>query len=134
MRVVVDCNVIVSAALSPKGITAKALRKAEENHFLLASSETIEELSEVIFRPKFDRYFSPVDIRMEIIARYAKLIEWVVPYQKISLCRDPKDDRYLEVALSGKADCIVSGDPDLQILNPFENIPIISPKEFLEHF
>jgi len=48
------------------------------------------------------------------------------------MCRDPKDDMYLELALSGNADCIVTGDPDLQILNPFKNIPIISPKEFLE--
>jgi uncharacterized protein len=53
---------------------------------------------------------------------------------RIKLCRDAKDDKYLELALSGKADCIISNDEDLLVLNPFENIPIITPKEFLDRY
>ena len=53
-------------------------------------------------------------------------------FHTVTICRDPDDDMYLELALSGKADCIITGDPDLLVLNPFENIPIITPKEFLD--
>jgi predicted nucleic acid-binding protein len=52
----------------------------------------------------------------------------------VTICRDPKDDMYLELALSGKADCIITNDDDLLVLRPFEKIPIITPKEFLERF
>jgi uncharacterized protein len=49
----------------------------------------------------------------------------------VSECRDPKDDKFLEVAVAGKADVIVSGDEDLEVLDPFEGIPVISPAKFL---
>jgi uncharacterized protein len=52
--------------------------------------------------------------------------------QQVSVCRDPKDNMYLELALSGKADVIITGDNDLLILHPFINIPIITPKDFLD--
>jgi predicted nucleic acid-binding protein len=58
----------------------------------------------------------------------------ILPDVKVNVCRDQDDNKYLELALSGKADCIVTGDPDLQILNPFDGILIISPKEFLDRF
>ena len=134
MRSVLDCNAVIGAALSPSGITASAVKKAEQLHTLLASRETLEELSETIFKKKFDRYFSPIDARIEIINRYTKIIEWIVPSHKVSACRDPKDNKCLELALSGKANCIITGDPDLLVLNPFENISILLPKEFLEKF
>jgi putative PIN family toxin of toxin-antitoxin system len=52
--------------------------------------------------------------------------------EKIKECRDPKDDKFLELAVSGKADFIISGDGDLRVLNPFRKIKIVSPREFLE--
>jgi uncharacterized protein len=51
--------------------------------------------------------------------------------QHIQACRDPNDDKFLEAALAGKADCIVSGDTDLLVITPFEEIPILRPAEFL---
>lgn len=50
----------------------------------------------------------------------------------LEFCRDPKDNKYLELALSGQADCIITSDRDLLSLNPFKNISIISPSEFLD--
>jgi predicted nucleic acid-binding protein len=47
-------------------------------------------------------------------------------------CRDPKDDKFLEIALNGHADLIISGDKDLLDLNPFRGIPILSPAGYLK--
>jgi uncharacterized protein len=55
-----------------------------------------------------------------------------MPTHSIKICRDPKDNMYLELALSGKADCIITGGPDLLVLHPFENIRVMSPKELLD--
>ena len=134
MRVVVDCNVLISAALSKNGTSAQAIKLVENSHHLILSEKTLREFSDTILKTKFDTYFRPIDIRFAIIAQYSNKCELIVPFHRVTFCRDPKDDMYLELALSGKADCIVSGDPDLQILNPFENIPIISPREFLDRF
>ena len=49
----------------------------------------------------------------------------------MEVCRDPKDDQILELAVSGNADCIVTGDDDLLTLNPFRGIAIITPADFL---
>ena len=57
--------------------------------------------------------------------------ELVTPGRRVQACRDPKDDKFLEAALAGHADCIVSGDADLLDLTPFENIPILRPAKFL---
>lgn len=50
----------------------------------------------------------------------------------ITACRDPKDDKFLELAVSGRATHIISGDTDLLTLNPFRGIAILPPRAFLE--
>jgi predicted nucleic acid-binding protein len=52
--------------------------------------------------------------------------------ERVKECRDPKDDKFLELAVNGNATLIVSGDKDLQVLHPFRNIPVLSPREFLD--
>jgi len=84
-------------------------------------------------RPKFDRYVSN-EIRQLFFEEVKPLCLNIEITERVKLCRDPKDDIYLELALSGKADCIITGDKDLLVLNPFENIPIITPLEFLNRF
>ncbi len=59
---------------------------------------------------------------------------FIEPIEKISICRDPKDNMYLEIAIAGKADLIITGDSDLLVLHPFCNIPVITPKMFLDNF
>ncbi len=59
--------------------------------------------------------------------------EIVVIREKIKVCRDEKDNQYLELAIDGQATCIVSGDSDLLVLNPFREIPILTIQEFLDH-
>lgn len=134
MRVVIDCNVLINAAVTRNNTSSKAIRLTEELHEMLLAENTLKEFLETILKPKFDKFFHPIDTRFEIISRYSTKCEWVIPFHHVQVCRDPKDDMYLELALSGKADCIITNDSDLLVLNPFENIPIITPKEFLEQF
>lgn len=129
-RFVVDTNVLVSALLMKKSVARDCLDKAKESGEILLSLEVIEELYDVLGRPAFDRYIGEDDrIRfLNLLVKESTLVEIT---EKIKECRDPKDDKFLELAVNGKADFIISGDGDLQVLNPFRNISIVSPREFL---
>ncbi len=81
-------------------------------------------------RKKFDRYLLPEE-RERFLARLALEATLVDVAVHIQVCRDPKDDKVLELAVSSNATCIISGDQDLLELNPFQHIPILTPAEFL---
>jgi len=66
------------------------------------------------------------------LAGFVKTVQFVETEELIKICRDPKDDKYVELAVSGKARCIVSGDADLLVLNPFREITILTVQDFLE--
>jgi putative PIN family toxin of toxin-antitoxin system len=87
-------------------------RKAVDNGPLLVSEATINELADVLAQPKFDRYISLEDRKqfLRLLGRMAVFVPVVYPVQA---CRDPRDDKFLEVALNGKTDLILSGDADL---------------------
>ncbi len=129
---VIDTNVLVSAFILPDSSTRKALNKARKDGFVIVSKESADEFTEVLIRPKFDKYL-PLDIRLEIIDDFISLAYFIEPSIKIATCRDPKDDKFLELACSAKASCIITSDQDLLILNPFRGIPIITAAEFLKY-
>ena len=130
-RFVVDTNVLVSRLLLPESVPGQALCRALNQGDILVSDSTLTELAEVINRPKFDKYLSKHDRNkfFEILAPLCIRVEII---QRIQACRDPKDDKFLEVAINGTADFILSGDADLLALNPFHDIPIFSPSQFLK--
>jgi uncharacterized protein len=131
MNLVFDCNVLVRALLTETSFSAQSLLKAKyTNSVILISSAVLAETIEVIMRPKFDRYVS-LAIREQYLEKIKLMSNDVVITHEVKLCRDPKDDKYLELALSGEADFIITNDDDLLVLHPFENISIITPKEFL---
>jgi len=129
MRLVFDTNVLISAVLAPNSIPAKVLNWGEDNGVILYSSATLIELLSVLNRPKFAKYIDTNDIKglsMRITATWV-----LVPILKqISLCRDSKDDMFIELALNGEATYLISGDKDLLILDSIQNIPVVSPKIF----
>ena len=130
---VFDTNSLISAHLLSFSVARKALDIALEKGILVHSKETFGELVEVFARPKFDKYIS-LDDRLEAIRLLelkSQLIEVSVP---VIACRDPKDDKFLALALAIKADCIVTGDKDLLVLHPFREIPILTPADFLNNF
>ena len=131
MRCVFDTNVLVSGLLLPDSKPRQSLDLALHKGKVLISSATLAELRDVLGRKQFRRYFDEEDIRI-FIAALTREAQWIdVPLQ-IRVCRDPRDDMFLELAVSGRADYIVSGDSDLLALNPFRGIRILPPHSFLE--
>jgi putative PIN family toxin of toxin-antitoxin system len=128
-RIVVDTNVVVSGLLFPSSNLSQALRKAQ-TWDMLASEATKLEIIEVLSRPKFDRYIE-LRIRQQLAAEYIHACETIAPHSTIQACRHPKDDKFLELAVDGRADLILTGDQDLLVLSPFRSIPIITPMEYL---
>jgi putative PIN family toxin of toxin-antitoxin system len=130
-RLVADTNALISRLLLPSSIPGRAVRKAVDNGLLLVSEATMEELADVLALPKFDRYISLED-RQQFLRLLGRLAEFVPIVYPVRACRDPKDDKFLEVALNGKAAVILSGDSDLLALHPWQGIPILSPAEYLK--
>lgn len=98
---------------------------------LLSSTEAFEELEATLHRSKFDPYLRSED-RESYLALIQGSSQFVDVTEHVEECRDPDDDKFLELAVSGNADVIISGDNDLRALNPFRGIPILSPDAFLE--
>jgi putative PIN family toxin of toxin-antitoxin system len=89
------------------------------------------ELADALARPKFDRYVS-IENRKSFLQRLGQIAEFVPIVQLVRECRDPKDDKFLEVALNGRADVIITGDADLLTLHPWRDIVILSPGMYLK--
>lgn len=129
MRVVLDTNVLVSAALKRASLPAIAVHTVERRGRLLRSHTTERQLFEVLARS----YLAPL-IDPETTAWLRRLLaaaELVPIAERIAACRDPTDDKFLELAVNGNADLIVTGDADLLVLDPFRQIPIVTPAAFL---
>ena len=130
-KFLLSTNVLASHLLLTESVPAQALRLALSLGDMLVSDATLTELATVINRPKFDKYFSKPDRRkfFEVLAPLCINVEII---QTIQASSDPKDDKFLEVAINGSADFILTGDTDLLELHPFHEIPIYSPWQFLE--
>jgi uncharacterized protein len=130
MRVVLDTNVLVSAALKQKSMPGIAALLVERRGDLLKSLATEQQLFKVVARPYFDALIDPnARAWLKKLMAAAELITII---ERIVACRDPTDDKFLELAVNGHADLIVSGDGDLLALNPFREIPIVTPAVFVQ--
>ena len=132
-RFVFDSNVIISALLFNKSVPGRAIVPSLDHGVILISQSLVEELTNVLRRDKFDQYISlqERDRFLESLILEAELVEIT---ESIQACRDPKDDRILELAVNGNATFVVTGDTDLPVMNPFRNIHILTPAELLELF
>lgn len=129
-RFVFDTNVLISAALRRRSVPRQALDVALAQGVIVLSAATIQELQDVLFRPQFDKYLSE-EARLAFTLTLLKDALHVSINEQVKVCRDPKDDKFLEVAVNSDALCIVSGDDDLLVLHPFRQIPIVTPQTFL---
>ena len=125
-RIVVDTNVLISRLLLPASVSARAVRKAVDVGQLVVSEATMAELAVVAGRAKFDPYLSIAD-RQEFIRLLGRTAVMVPIVRVVRACRDPRDDKFLEAAVNGRADLIITGDRDLRELNPFMGIAIPQP-------
>jgi putative PIN family toxin of toxin-antitoxin system len=129
-NVVFDTNAIISAAIIPASVSRRALLHASESFQLVHSDATWQELSEVITRKKFDRYFNE-DGRNEFLLLIARISKITQTATSVTDCPDPKDNKFLELAIDANARIIVSGDGHLKNMHPFRDIAIMTPADFL---
>jgi putative PIN family toxin of toxin-antitoxin system len=134
MRAVVDTNILVRALIMPQGTVGPVLLRLRRSEYtLLYAQPLLEELVDVLNRPRIRHKYSLTEDDIQIVVSLILLRgEAVAQEQRITACRDPRDDKFLEVAVTGMADIIVSGDQDLLVLNPFAGIPILPPAGFLQ--
>ncbi len=130
MRCVIDTNVFVSAAVFSNSVPRQAVSKAVRGDLLLFSEYTMDELKAVLFRSKFDHYVSRKE-RILFLAQLGSVAEFVPIIQLVRACRDAGDDKFLEVALNGRADVIITGDADLLRMHPWRGVAILSPAGYL---
>lgn len=131
---VFDTNVLISSALIPYSSSRRALDKGMASRVLASSDSTYKEFVEVLFRKKFNKYFKDDEERWTLIYKLEANSKLFTPDLNITDCRDPKDNKFLELAIAANANCLVTGDSDLLVLNPFRNIPILNAADFLGSF
>ncbi|HEU0195715.1 MAG TPA: putative toxin-antitoxin system toxin component, PIN family [Nevskiaceae bacterium] len=134
-RVVFDTSTLVGAVLLPRSVPRRALNAAREWYELCGSEATLAELETVLRRAKFDRYLDrPTrEAYCELMRRCTRLFAVPAASEKNlpRPCRDPRDNKFLALALVCKAGVIVSSDGDLTSLTPYEGIDVISATDFL---
>lgn len=137
-RIVVDTNVIVSAALNKHGRPAAIIDAVISGQHVLIISETIlEEVQRVFAYSKIQKLLQKHRVSPEEIANYLSIISQLaimVPGQLSVevVVNDSSDNMFLTAALEGRADVIISGDHHLCDLQYFKDMPILTPAEFLE--
>ena len=129
---VFDTNVIISAFLNQNSKEFEAFKYAKENGEIAISNEVFEEYRDVLFRKKFDKYL-PGNKKANILNILYQECKFITPPQSITACRDPKDNKFLELAVAANATCIITGDADLLVLHPFRNISILNSFSFLNY-
>jgi putative PIN family toxin of toxin-antitoxin system len=128
VRLVVNTNVLVSAALKESSWPGMVVRWLEESGRLLNTAATEAQAIEVLQRPYFAEKLPRACLAQ--VQRIFAEAELVTIAERIAACRHPTDDKFLELAVNGRAGMIVTGDHDLLVLNPFRGIPIITPIAF----
>ncbi len=128
-RFVIDTGVLVSSLIRTDSPPYQAFQKAKAEGTILFSVPLLTEFTTVIQRPKLQRFINP-QYAWEFLQTLLEVVDYVHTLPQIKACRDPKDDKVLELAVGGSAHAIISSDADLWVLHPFQGIPIVSPGEF----
>lgn len=135
-RVVFDTSTLVSAVLRPSSIPRQAFLMAIAQAELCASASTLAELSSVLSRDKFDRYLDHATRQafFELYRRHSHLFPVSAAEENAlqETCRDPRDHKFLALALACSADLVISSDEDLLVLSPYRQIPVLRPRDYLE--
>ena len=136
IRAVIDTNVLISALIKPQGAVGPVLIHLRNGHYVpLYSDALLDELLAKLALPRIREKYHLSDADIETVCALLLLRgEAIDPQRRIQACRDPRDDMLLEVAVEGQADYLVTGDQDLLVLHPFEEVSIIKPTVFLKQF
>jgi len=128
VKIVLDTNVLI-AALIARGVCHELLEHCVLRHTPLTSDFILNETHEKLT----EKFGYAADLADEAVSLLRSRMKLVAPAKlKRQVCRDPDDDNILAAAMSGKCDCIITGDKDLLVLKTYEGIDIFSPREFIE--
>jgi len=132
IKVIVDTNIYISFLI---GKTLKGFQKAidSDRFLIITSKEQVAELIDVFNRPKIRKYFSKEKVSsfFDLLDEKTKIINFNTP---VTICRDPKDNYLLSMAIDAKADLLISGDKDLLEIGKIESTRIMSFTEFSHHY
>ena len=131
MRIVVDTNVLISGIFFggfPRRILTSIINKQLT---ACATTEIINEYEEIV-EEMIDR--KQGHLNRTILAPLIQTMEIIEPVSHIEVCRDPDDDKFLECARDSHALYVVSGDKDLLVIEKYENIQIVTAKDFCEKY
>jgi len=132
LAVVLDTNVWISGIFFRRGIPARILAAWRDHRFeVVVTPDTLAELETTLRQKTIQFGADPLlaDEWLDHIRTYARQVP---PAGVSGVCRDPKDDQFLDAAVSGGARYIVSGDKDLQALDTYQHVKVLSPREFVE--
>ena len=136
VRITLDTNTLISAIIAPKGKPARLLLQCKRGfHDLVLSEAILQETERVLNYARIRKKYRVTDQKRQRVIRFLRLTaEIVTPTETIDEIKtDPSDNRILECAMTGKVDCIVSGDKGHVLsLQEFRGIPILSVAEFLK--
>ena len=128
--IIFDASALVSAALKADSVPERALLRAEEVDVFALSAAVDGEIAGVLNRPRLARAI-PLARRERVLEILRHAAVWFEPTVQVTDCRDPKDNKYLELALAAGAETIVSSDDDLLVLDPWRGVRIMRPADYL---
>ena len=118
MHIVIDTNVLISAALSPDGPPTRLLAKVLSDHCVMFTTATFAELESRLWKPKFDRYIN-IEERKAVLHDISAAAIWVEVPQSIAdvaYSRDADDDMFIHAALAAEGELLITGDQDLLVM------------------
>ena len=130
LKLVIDTNILISAALSVQGAPARLVRGALAEHRLVFSQATFDELRTRLYRPKFDPYIR-LENRERLLHDMSACALWVDAAEPAVYCRDRDDDKFFEVALQSQAHYLISGDNDVLLAPEVKGLSVISASQAL---
>ena len=128
--IVFDASTLVSAAFRRGSVPDRAMRHAFQADRVAVSEAVMAELLDVLHRPRLAHFVDP-ELRADLLGQLGALGVLVTPAVPVADCRDPKDDKYLELAFAAGAWAIVSSDDDLLVLHPWRGIEVLRPAGYL---
>lgn len=128
--IVFDASTLVSASIGRGSAPDRAVRHAFAADRVAVSEATMAELLDVLARPRLARFIDP-ELRDEVLSLLDTYGVFFTPTERVTDCRDAKDDKYLELALAAGAEVIVSGDDDLLVLHPWRGVRVLRPADYL---
>lgn len=130
VKIIIDTNLWISFLITKDFAKLDEILISQKG-ILIFSKELLDEFLEVARRPKFRRFFSSSDIE-ELLETIDEFAVFIKVQTKIEVCRDPKDNFLLSLAIDGEADFLLTGDNDLLDLTKFGNTSIINISNFLK--